>query len=1151
MSVVQPEQPSGDRAGSETATIAPPTRAPVAEPATLPHAPGGQTLPDAGEAHGYIPGYEVLEVLGRGAMGVVYKARQTNLNRFVAVKVVLAGGHASGVDLARFLAESETVARMQHPNIVQIFERGQQGGLPYFTLEFLEGGNLAQKLGGTPMLPAAAADLMEALARGVHYAHANGIVHRDLKPANVLLSADGTPKITDFGLAKKVEGGGLTQTGAILGTPSYMAPEQAGGQGKKVGPAADVYALGAILYECLTGRPPFLAATTFDTLRQVVLEEPVPPTRLQSGTPRDLETIALTCLQKEPGKRYATALALAEDLRRFQGGEPILARPVGALERGVKWVRRRPVVAGLLAGVVASVVAGVSVSTFFAIQANRRADDAEKAADIIKEKEAATSAALESVEVTLADGLLRPLGHQSGSVNAYELNALWDLADLPKERDRARLLFVERALSKPETAHQLDRRAYLAMHAAVGLDRQRRMRTLEQVRLRLADAQQDPRVRLVCVHLEIALADNDPTFAQAAALVIEDALASTTNAAEIQSLAQDFYAVSANLDKEQSAKLSSRAAQAIVRAMTKTDDANGLRALALGLKAVSGQLEPGQATQTAGQGAQAVLRVLNKTKDPAALRALAQGLQALSGTLDKDEAAHDATQAARPVLRAMTKSAKFNEPNAYQDLVQALEALAGMLDKGETGKAADAIVQALTATDDSARVQMLAQALQALAPKMDTESASLCALAAIQEMTKRPDSYELQTLAQCFQATVPKLDKDGAEQAVEAIRVSITGTTSPWGVQYLAQSLQAVSSKVDKEQATKVSAQAGQVILEAMAKSDDQGGLLALAQGLQAVSSKLDEVQAANAAARGAQIILGVMTRTEDAYAHQRLAQGLWAVSGRLEAAQTGKATAQAAQIILQAMTKTEDPALFMVLAQGLQTLPGPLSDAAARKSAAQATQAILHSMSKTNDANSLRALAQGLDAVAGKLPEAEGGGVAGEGAQILLRAMAKSDDAVASEKLAQGLQGLWGRLDKEAAGQAAQAVLRTMTKTSDEAALVYLAHVLQAARDKLGKDDASRAAQAILQAMARANSAGALRDLGQDLDAVTATLSRQDLVDLLKRADCSAEARSVLLNRIGQMTGSKFANVWELLDWLERNDPSIDTKSPPRRGGT
>jgi WD40 repeat protein len=324
----------------------------------------GQTGPvgpaqDAGPQAIAIPGYEIEDVLGRGGMGVVYKARHLALKRTVALKMILGGGHAGPGALARFKVEAEAVARLQHPNIVQIHEVGEAGGHPYCALEFVAGGNLASHIGGKPMPSREAAKLVEALARAMQLAHSRNVVHRDLKPANVLLTADGAPKITDFGLARQLDSdSGETQAGAIMGTPSYMAPEQASGRASEAGPAADVYALGAILYECLTGRPPFKGSTLVDTLNQVRTQEPESPSRLNPKTPRDLETICLKCLRKEPERRYASAAELADDLVRYQRGEPIQARPVGRFERAIKWVKRNPVLTGAAAVVVAALAAG-------------------------------------------------------------------------------------------------------------------------------------------------------------------------------------------------------------------------------------------------------------------------------------------------------------------------------------------------------------------------------------------------------------------------------------------------------------------------------------------------------------------------------------------------------------------------------------------------------------------------------------------------------------------------------------------------------------------------------------------------------------------------------------------------------------------------
>jgi tetratricopeptide (TPR) repeat protein/tRNA A-37 threonylcarbamoyl transferase component Bud32 len=325
-----------------------------------------------------VAGYEVLGELGRGGMGVVYKARQAGLNRLVALKMVLGGDLARPDALARLLGEAEAIARVSNPNIVQVYEVGRHEDRAYFAMELVDGASLADKLDGGPLAYRQAAELIDTLARAVHVAHQAGIVHRDLKPSNILLTTGGVPKVTDFGLAKYLEAhDGLTESGVAMGTPSYMAPEQARGRSQAIGPACDVYALGAVLYECLTGRPPFRAESALDTVSLVVHQEPVPPRVLQPKLPRDLDTICLKCLQKDPARRYTSALDLADDLRRCLNGEPIRARPVGHVERMGRWCRRHPGVAALLAA-LALVVGGAfgSVTGLWlqAEQERKRAD---------------------------------------------------------------------------------------------------------------------------------------------------------------------------------------------------------------------------------------------------------------------------------------------------------------------------------------------------------------------------------------------------------------------------------------------------------------------------------------------------------------------------------------------------------------------------------------------------------------------------------------------------------------------------------------------------------------------------------------------------------------------------------------------------------
>jgi tetratricopeptide (TPR) repeat protein len=417
-------------------------RQPAAETGVDPGRTRAETPPRPAAGLPELPGYEVLSVLGHGGMGVVYKARQVRLDRVVALKMILAGGHAGAAELARFQAEAEAVARLQHPGIVQIHETGVHDGLPYFSLEFCSGGSLDRKLQGTPLPPAAAARLIELLAQALQAAHDKGILHRDLKPANVFLmptrdpagvligerseQARSLPKIGDFGLAKKLEGtadGGLTRSGAIMGTPSYMAPEQAGGKISALGPATDVYALGALLYECLTGRPPFRAATVMETLRQVTSDEPVPPSRLNPGTPRDLETICLKCLHKEPGRRYGSAQELAEDLERFRNGEPIHARRVGRLERALKWTRRNQALTAFLAAVVLLLAGGAAAGLWYqSDQEARRTDLARRLADT----ERAVSVALARAEQLRDQAEHLPSGN---SVEAAVALAGWHQAE--------------------------------------------------------------------------------------------------------------------------------------------------------------------------------------------------------------------------------------------------------------------------------------------------------------------------------------------------------------------------------------------------------------------------------------------------------------------------------------------------------------------------------------------------------------------------------------------------------------------------------------------------------------------------------------------------------------------------------------------------
>ncbi len=355
----------------------------------------------------YFGDYELLSEIARGGMGVVYKARQVKLNRVVAMKMILAGQFASQEDVRRFYVEAEAAAKLSHPNIVPVFEVGQHEQQHYFSMGFVDGKSLAHRIAQGVLEPREAARLLKDVASAIAYAHIEGVIHRDLKPGNILIDKDGTPRVTDFGLAKRVEGeaSGLTVTGQILGTPSYMPPEQARGESAEVSYLSDVYSLGAVLCCLVTGRPPFQAANAVETLLQVMSREPVSPRQLNASVPLDLETIILKCLEKVPSRRYASAQHLVDELTRFLEGRPILARPVSAAERGWRLCRRHPAIASLTAGIAASLVIGTLVSWSYAQVANanaKRADD--KAAEATtNEKRADEKAAEAIVEKKRAD----------------------------------------------------------------------------------------------------------------------------------------------------------------------------------------------------------------------------------------------------------------------------------------------------------------------------------------------------------------------------------------------------------------------------------------------------------------------------------------------------------------------------------------------------------------------------------------------------------------------------------------------------------------------------------------------------------------------------------------------------------------------------
>ncbi len=601
--------------------------------------------------------YELLEELGHGGMGVVFKARQRAPERLVALKMIRAGELATEGDVRRFRHEADEAARLDHPHIVPVYEVGEHDGRHFFTMKLVEGGSLGRHLDRYQGDPKAAARLVATVARAVHHAHQRQLLHRDLKPGNVLLDAAGQPHVADFGLAKRLGGGGEASQSAGAGTPEYMAPEQARGEARLT-TAADVYGLGGILYALLAGRPPFRGATAWETIEQVLSAEPPPPSRHRPGCPRDLETICRKCLEKEPARRYGSAEALAEDLERWLAGEPIRARPVGRLERGRLWCKRNPGLAVSLAAFVVALVLGAGFSIGFALksdtnyqEARQRERDTNNALIEVKEREKQVGEANAKLEEALARSFLRPLGiwgSATGAVTEPEVEALWGLAVSSK---RVRLLFIEQALEHPLTARQLLHSANFAVHSAVGLDLAQRQQ-IEQVLLtRLRDPTSDLHMHMYCVLIGTALEDWSPEFAGVAARQAVGSMGKATRSDEVAALAEAVAALAPRLGPEQVAEQAADTCRLALAEMAKTKNYDVQQALARAVTKLAPQLRPEQAAAAY----RLTLGEMAKTKYTDTLTQtawIAQVVPAVASRLGSEQA----TVACRLTLEVMAKA---------------------------------------------------------------------------------------------------------------------------------------------------------------------------------------------------------------------------------------------------------------------------------------------------------------------------------------------------------------------------------------------------------------------------------------------------------------------------------------------------------------
>jgi hypothetical protein len=1025
-----------------------------------------------------VPGYEVLGVLGRGAMGVVYRARHLSLKRLVALKMILGGGQAGERERARFKSEAEAVARLAHPNIVQVYEVGEWQAealgppLPYCALELVEGGTLARKLNGQPLPPREAARLIQTLAQAVHLAHSRNVVHRDLKPANILLAFDpadvehaglGTPKVTDFGLARQLDAdSGQTQSGAIMGTPTYMAPEQASGQAHLAGPAADVYALGAILYECLTGRPPFKGTSVLDVLEQVRSREPVPPARFQSKVPVDLETVCLKCLRKEPEKRYASATELADELGRFLRGEPVLARPIGRLERAWRWAKRKPALASALTAAMVFLVSGIVAVSLIAVYASRQASEAtegwaeaKRANEELTTKNVDLSLTKDDLEKTLAHTWLLPLARQLGPLAEQELLALKAVS--AKRGKAVALRFLGEGITDAELSPRLRGRAEYAWHAALGLDLEQRMRAEELLltELRSATGEQLDDLAMAAA----ALGDLSPETATLVADVLNRAMTRTSDPRSLHSLALALSAVAVRMGPKDGAGVCGQAAATLLQTLNKPVNPVAIRLLTDGLTGLAARLDPKAAAETAS----GLTLVLNRTTNPVAARPLIETLCAVSLRMEPADA---------PIALTLALE-KRTDGETYLALAQGRRTAVARLTSKQAATAGAAVIQLLSQTPASRLVSLLTECLSDLAGRMETADAASVAGLLLEAMSRKgPDMLPslAQTLGFLIARTGPGESAGLRVQATALLTRAMCQTTEPTQLVVLGKILSIVADRAEPREPDREASRTAATLLQAISQTKQTHLLPSLAPALSAVARWLEPIDAAGVA----ETLL--KTLTGNANLRGALVPVLSAVAARLEPGDTAALAAS----LTTTITRTADARVLQALAESLAALAGRSGPPDGKDAPEKLTELcgqsalVLARAMSTRDEMAVTGLAHGLSALAGLLGPKE----AAEAAGSLLQSL-DGQGSIAMQFFAVGFGALAGRLESKQAAEIADALAQLLRQKTDTSERLQLTRMLAAVAARMEPKEAARiagpAAATFTQAISQTQETGQL----------------------------------------------------------------------------
>jgi tRNA A-37 threonylcarbamoyl transferase component Bud32 len=1157
---------TADHVPDDTSARAAP-RAPAEAPAgTNPRTPSDAARQEAEarvRAAAGVPGYVLLRELGRGGMGVVHEARHVKLNRVVALKMMLGGEQASRSELIRFLAEAEAVAAVKHENVVQVYDYGDADGRPFMALEFCPGGTLRKLLPQTPAeahAPARMAALVAKVARGVAAAHALGIVHRDLKPGNVFLDDAGIPKVADFGLAKRGEGADVTQEGQGMGSPAYMAPEQAK-DAKFVGPQADVWALGVILYEALTGTRPFVG-TVREILARAEKTDPVPPRKVVAAVPHDLEQICLHCLAKQPHERYPTAKELADDLDRYARNEPISVRPAGPVERGYKWVKRNKVVSASAAAVFLALSVGLGLALGFGIEAQNQAteankqrkdandakDDAiQKTADAIRAKTEAQAAQeryklqLDQTTGALARRTLAALRSDGfgRSLAQEEADALWELASLRETAVPQR--FVEEAAATPLGSAQLATRAEFAVHAAVGLDPVARETTARLLLARMAapGVSTDQRGDLA-VALSY-LGPLPPADAEAVARALAAALNDTASSTVRAFLAERLAAAATHAPQPVAAELCKTASVRLLTAMNelKSNDPLLIAPLARGAALLGARLDPEATARTfaaeilkprevdlylarqdlaeglasaaermePAAGTAIVLDTLAKTNDWGATSLLVESLVRLARRLDA-RAAADAAKTLAAMPRDLAKR------DGLRPLARGLPALLARMDVPAQEEAAGKVAESLTAEMKKAanpfQSMECAAALAALTAWMKPADASATCLPAamlLRESTAKSDPGQSVQIALVLRLLVERLGPEEAEklcvEAAETFSAALEKTPNPYGRGAYAYALSLVAERAGPRGA-KLCADAARAVSAELGKSADPQLAPALATSLAATARWAGDRESADACAAAARSFRAALATAREPQRLMPLAVAIAELSARLSERDARDACAEAARALAEAIKEPRNAPAAWQLASVLANVAGRMRPSDAVRACAEPAQTLITLLSSGPTLRGREDRVVILLALASRLEPRDG-------VDLLLSAFGSVTESRATRQLAQGLAAL--------------------------------ARGVSAEQASLTAAGAARAAGALAGPGGGAHAAAQLRLLPEPKP-----LAPVDLVELLKHPYCVGEARRAVLEALEGAHGRKFADQWEFAGFAAALPAPPNLLAPPRR---